>query len=265
VFEVIEEAARDIGYAIITQSSNGDAQLEAKAVSKLRSMNVDGAIIAPLGLESFDEAFVAASSDFPIVFADSRPMVAVPGSDFVGTDNTQGIASVVEYLCRTGDAPIFLSMPHLNTNALEREEAYTSKMTSLGKQPLLIETEGADRSWHFEAYGYEIMDDHFSQQRHISATILCANDRIAIGAIRAANKHGLFRNGRGANGALRIAGHDDHPLSQYMYPAISTVAQDIEGIGKDAVRLILERIRGERVAKRQHILKKSTLKLREST
>jgi len=70
LLEFIEQAARETGYTIITQSSDGDAQLEAEAVSKLRSMNVDGAIIAPLGKESFDESFVAASSDFPIVCAE---------------------------------------------------------------------------------------------------------------------------------------------------------------------------------------------------
>ena len=265
LLEVIEEASRDTGHTIITQSSDGSAKLEAQAMGKLRSMSVDGAIIAPLGLESFDETFAIASSEFPIVFADSRPMVSVPGSDFVGTDNVQGISAMVEYLCRTGEAPVFLGMPPLNTNALEREDAYKTQMRALGEEPVLVDAIGADKSWYFEAYGYAVMDDHFSHQRFSSATILCANDRIAIGAIRAANKHGLFGRSQRSSGGLRIAGHDNHPLSQYMYPAISTVAQDIDGIGREAVRLLMERIRGERVSDPVHLLKESTLMLREST
>lgn len=265
LLEVIEKAARGLDYTIITQSSDGDPEVEAHAVGKLRSMNADGAIIAPLGVHSSGDAFLAASKDFPIVFADSHPDVSVARSDFVGTDNSQSVSAMVAYLCRTGEAPVFLGMPPLNSNALERENAYKSKMGELGLEAKFVETSGVLDSWRFEAYGYGVMDDHFSHQRYTSATILCANDRIAIGAIRAANKHGLFSRGHESRGAPRIAGHDDHPLSQFMYPAITTVAQDIEGIGRDAVRLLVERMRGERDETSIRLLKDAALKVREST
>ena len=58
------------------------------------------------------------------------------------------------------------------------------------------------------------MDDHSTKGRFQTGTLLCANDRFAVGALRAANRHRLF----GSNGGLRIAGHDDHPLSRFMTP-----------------------------------------------
>lgn len=265
LLEAIERAARIAGYTVITQSSEGDADREAQAVARLRSMSADGAIIAPLGLDSSTEAFQLARKDFPIVFADSRPAEDVPGSDFVGTDNSQSIAAIVDFLCRTGDAPIFLGMPRLNSNAVEREEAYAAKMRDLEFEPRFIAVGDALASWQFEAFGLSVMDEHFSRQRHTSDTVLCANDRIAIGAIRAANKHGLFTRGAGRDKGLRIAGHDDHPLSEYMFPAITTVGQDIDGIGRDAVRLLLERVRGERDDAPVAVLKDAALQIREST
>lgn len=265
MLEAIERAAQDTGFTVITQSSNGTAQGESQAVTRLRSMGADGAIIAPLGLESSTEVFQLASEDFPIVFADSRPAHPIAGADFVGTDNAQSIAAIVDYLCRTGDAPIFLGMPDLNSNASEREQAYVSKIKELRLEPRFVKVEGASPSWQFEAYGFGVMDKHFSHQRHITDTILCANDRIAIGAIRAANKYGLFARGSGQEGSLRIAGHDDHPLSQYIFPAITTAAQDIEGIGEDAVRLLLERIRGERKNAPISLKKEAAIRIREST
>ncbi|MEP1208184.1 MAG: LacI family DNA-binding transcriptional regulator [Rhizobiaceae bacterium] len=264
LLEAIERAARESGYTVITQSSDGDAEGEIQAVVRLRSMSADGTIIAPLGLESSTETFQLAREDFPIVFVDSRPVEEVEKSDFVGTNNHQSIESIVEYLCRTGDSPVFLGMPRLNTNAIEREEAYASKMRDLGFEPEFIIAEEVPESWEFEAYGLGVMDRHFSRQKYISRTILCANDRIAIGAIRAANKHGLFARGADRGEGLRIAGHDNHPLSEYMDPAITTVGQDISGIGESAVRLLNERINGESVGESVSLYKQAALTIRES-
>jgi len=123
---------------------------------------------------------------------------------------------------------------------------------------------GIPGSWRFEAYGYAVMDAHFSRGRYADATILCANDRVAIGAIRAANQYGLFGKTAKERRALRIAGHDDHPLSQYTSPALTTVAQDIEGIGKAAVDLLVQRTHEGRDGDGIRLLKEATLRLRES-
>jgi DNA-binding LacI/PurR family transcriptional regulator len=265
LLDSIEKAARVAGYTIITQSSHGEKDYEEQAVNKLRSMNVDGAIIAPLGIEGNFEAFKSAVSDFPIIFADSRPSKPLPNSDFVGTDNEKSIGLIVEYLCRSGKAPIFLAMPNLNTNAIERKEAYFEKMRELGIQPEIVDAPKGNSSWQFEQYGFEVMDSHFGQGRYVDATLLCANDRIAIGAIRAANTHNLFFGGSGSRGELRIAGHDDHPLSRYIFPSITTVAQEVDDIGNEAVKLLINRIRNGRdgVTLMQRL--EGTLKIREST
>ena len=47
LLDSIEEAERAAGFTIITQCSYGEVLSEEKALGKLRSMNVDGAIIAP--------------------------------------------------------------------------------------------------------------------------------------------------------------------------------------------------------------------------
>jgi len=264
LLESIDKYARNEGVTVIAQSSHGDEDQEVKAVGKLRSMGVDGALIAPLGAKSSSDAFQRASQDFPIVFMDSRPGSAPGDADFVGTDNVQSIGTIVEYLCRIGESPVFFGMPHLNSNALERESAYKSAMISFGCEPRLIDHCGLTQSWDFEALGYAVMDHHFSRQRHLNDAILCANDRIAIGAVRAANRHGLFARGPEARGRLKIAGHDDHPLSQYMYPALTTMAQDVDSIGESAVRLVLERAYHGKTGEFEIHLQPASLCLRES-
>lgn len=264
LLDSIETAARSAGFTMITQSSHGTHEFEERAVQKLRSMNVDGAIIAPLGVERLHEAFESAGEDFPIVFADSHPSRSLPHADFVGTDNTNSMGVMVEYLCRSGPAPVYLTMPKLNSNAVARQDAYFAKMNELGHTGDVILTPDGMDSWQFERYGFEVMDAHFGQGRHVGATILCANDRIAIGVIRAANTHGLFNRNGGARDDLRIAGHDDHPLSRYIYPALTTVAQRVDDIGKEAVGLLVDRVRNGRDGDAVTRLLDGALKVRES-
>lgn len=264
LLDSIEVAARDMGLTMITQSSHGDPGAEERAIRKLRSMNVDGAIVAPVEASENHDVFRTAGADFPIVFADSYPSGRRDEVDFVGTDNSQSIGVMVDYLCRTGAPPKFLAMPKLNSNAVERQRAYVHHMDVNGCPAEVVEAPAGVESWQFERYGFEVMEDHFSRGRHVAATILCANDRIAFGAIRAANTHGLFfRNGE-SRGELRIAGHDDHPLSRYAYPAMTTVAQEIISIGRNAVALLMKRVRGGRDDAAIQMLHDGALKIRDS-
>ncbi|WP_187428326.1 LacI family DNA-binding transcriptional regulator [Roseobacter fucihabitans] len=264
LLESIEAAASAAGFTMITQSSHGDPFSQEQAMRKLRSMSVDGAIVAPLAAQGHHEIFLAAGADFPIVFVDARPPQPLSGSDFIGTRNTQSIGIMVDYLCRTGPPPVFLAMPLLNSNALERREAYVQQMHQRGLPEQIMDVPGDASSWQFERYGFEVMDAHLAQGRYVDATILCANDRIAIGAIRAANMHGLFARGTGVGSQLRIAGHDDHPLSRYIFPALTTVAQQVAGLAGDAVGTLLKRIEHGQDGKPIVLLRDGVLKLRES-
>ena len=84
-------------------------------------------------------------------------------ADFVGTNNEQSIASIVKYLSSTGDAPIFLGMPQVNSNAVERMNAYKEKMIELGNKPQFVEADSVGQSWQFETYGHYDMDVHFKE------------------------------------------------------------------------------------------------------
>ena len=153
----------------------------------------------------------------------------------------------------------------MNSNAVESMNAYKPKMIELGNKPQFVEADSVCQSWQFEAYGHSVMDVHFRTQNHLSDAIISSNDRIAIGVIRAAIKYGLFNHNRDHTDGLHIAGHDNHPLSQYMFPAITIAGQDLEGIGRDALRLLLGRIRNEHEAQAVELRKEATLIIRGLT
>lgn len=263
LLESIEIAAMDAGFTVITQCSHSDPQIEARAAETFLSMSVDGALVAPLGNQSDTDVHQRLQSRLPFVLVDSRP-ATMPNVDYVGTDHMQSTGLITEYLCRVGAPPVFLAMPRVNFNALERENAYVARMQALGHQPQVIGTDLIGADWHFEAHGEAVLDQYFSRGELIDRSILCANDRVAIGALRAASRHGLVP-GRGAKGGLRIAGHDDYPLGMFTVPALTTVAQDFEAIGKTAVSRLMQLIAsGNDRGEPQVTLFDGVLKLRES-
>lgn len=263
LLESIEMAAMEAGFTVITQCSHSDPAIEARAAETFLSMNVDGALVAPLGNQSDIEAHKRLQARIPFVLVDSRPKTMYD-VDYVGTNHAQAIGLITEYLCRMGEPPIFLGMPRVNFNAVEKENAFKDRMVQLGHEPVVIGTELIEEGWYFEAHGEAMMDACFSRGEYTERSILCANDRLAIGALRAAARHGLVPR-RGPKGGLRIAGFDDYPLSPFTFPALTTVAQDFDAIGKAAVSRLVALIAGDPEQSSPQVqLFEGVLKLRES-
>ena len=263
--EAIEACALASDYMIITQSSRGDPALETKAVQNLMSMGTDGVIMAPIGKPGSLDVLRRLKEEQPVIFVDSRYENQLQDVDFVGTDNQQSISLIVDYLCRSGEPPAFLGMSRLNSNSFERERAYTGRMQLLGHQPIIIQPSIAAQGWEFEEYAYKVMDAQFSQGNFVDQTILCANDRLAIGVIRAANRHRLFGADGKSTSRFRVAGHDDHPLSSYVLPSLTTVTQNIKAIADAATHQLLNHIRvGDHKGEAVTLTFDAELRLRDS-
>lgn len=240
LINAVEFAAGRSDYKIIVQNSHNDPAREAAAIETLRSMNADGILMSPLGQGSDIEQMRRAGAHLPIVMIDSPASDSAEGFDFVGNDNAQSIGLMVDYLVRSGYCPVFLSMPSVNQNARERDAAFRTAMIQRGLEPELVDISGLRRDWHFEEFGYRAMRDHFAAGRYTHATILCANDRIAMGALKAAHEFGLFPGGK--IGDFRIAGHDNDVLTRFLHPGLTSVEQDVGRIAREAVEILLRRI-----------------------
>lgn len=247
LIESMEKAALRSDYMLIIQTAHGDPELEARAARNLMSMSVDGVVIAPIGQASSHDVISQLQDNVPLVFVDSRFPDHFNDVDFIGTDNVQSMSLIITYLCRSGESPAFLGMPRINSNSLERDLAYRQCMTEHGFKPEIIPAGAVEQGWEFEEYAFRIMDDYFSRGQFTERTLLCANDRLAIGAIRAANKHKLFSFENGKPGAFKVAGHDNHPLSAFVHPALTTVSRNTDAMGQAAIEQVLSQIqRGKR-------------------
>ncbi|NIY73427.1 LacI family transcriptional regulator [Marivivens donghaensis] len=234
----VEMRCTAAGYWPIVIPSHGATEQELAALDTLRTLKLAGAVIAPLGETSDVERLRQFADETPTVLFDSYLDV---GQTFVGNDNFNSIGLMVDYLCRTGQPPCFLDMPAVNLNASERRDAYTASMERLGHEPYVVPISRSN--WNFEELGYEEGVRLISNREFPSGTVLCANDRMAIGLLAAAYSKGL-RVGRGSGCAMRIAGHDDHPLARFTCPPLTTVAQDYTAIAERSVESLFALIDG---------------------
>lgn len=257
----IERRCINAGFSPVLFSSHGDPEHEIDILNTLRSIKPAGVLMAPLGRVSNRKVLEAFCNDVPTVLFDS--FVEGIGEAFVGSNNDQSIDLIVEYLCNTGDPPCFFEMETpVNPNARRRQTAYSTAMSRMGLTPMIFRAEGT--GWDFEAIGYREGMRGFSEGLFPSSTLLCSNDRLAIGVLSAAYELGM-RVGRSYGHAIRIAGHDDHPFSRYTCPPLTTVSQDYASIADRSAETLLTVIEsGSRQDDRHEIFFDGKLIIRES-
>jgi len=261
----IESQATALGYLPFVLSSDGKAELEAEALETLSSLNVAGVIMAPVGGEPAHRSKVKAlARKIPVIFIDA-PFDAE--EDFVGTNNGQSMALITDYLTRFGEPPCYFDMPWVNSNAPGRRNAYIETMRRRGLEPVIIPVAHSE-DWDFERYAFDEATRILREGGFPTKVVLCGNDRIAFGVLAALNQAGL-KVGITPDCDLRVAGHDNQPLSEYIWPPLTTVQQNTAEMGRLALDMLLTRIDiahtpGETRPPGEHVLVDGDLILRGS-
>ncbi len=233
----IERRCLSKGFWPILFSSHGEKEQERDILDNLRSLKPVGVLLAPLGRRSDKRAVEKFCKAVPTVLFDSN--IEGVAEAFIGSDNGQSIPLIVEYLCRTGSPPCFFEMPPVNPNANKRRNAFVAAIEELGHEPHIVRVEG--KTWDFEQIGFDGGLEVLRRKGFATDTVLCSNDRLAIGLIAAACQLQV-PVGRGGNCQIRIAGHDDHPFSRFTSPSLTTVAQDYAAISNKSVEILFNLI-----------------------
>lgn len=261
IARTIEGLIVEAGYNPLLLSSHGGADQELANLDSLKAIKPAGILLAPLGRASKADQVAEFAADIPTVLFDAN--LDGVGEAFFGSDSEQSIGLIVNYLCRSGEPPVFFDLhAPINPNAYRRRDAYTNAMERLGHAPEYIRVNG--QGWDFEETGHREAMRLFQQGKLPSNTILCSNDRLAIGVLAAAYESGL-RVGMGSDCSLRVAGHDDHPFARYTCPSLTTISQDYAAISARSVQAILALIEGDGIGKRRdEVLFEGSLVMRNS-
>ncbi len=226
----IERAAHP-GHSVAIASLAGfDRGSVAEAVERFLGQAVDGIIvIAPL--TAAVEALTSLVTDVPLVAVGCGIRAPLPS---VAIDNLSGAANATQYLLDLGHETVHhIAGPDNWVDAQERVEGWQRTLRAAGApEPDMLRGDWSARS------GYEI-GHKLAAMPEVTA-VLCGNDPMALGLLRA-----LAERGKRVPGDVSVVGFDDVPEAAFFLPPLTTVRQDFGELGRRALRLLLDRISGE--------------------
>ncbi|MFB6992750.1 LacI family DNA-binding transcriptional regulator [Streptomyces sp. NPDC056304] len=157
--------------------------------------------------------------------------LAVP---YVDCDNRGGAAEAVRHLTSLGRRRIaHIAGPRDQTSALDRVDGYLDVLP--GSDPALL-VEG-----DFTVEGGARAMARLLERRPDLDAVFAANDLMASGALRVLREHG-----RRVPQEVALVGFDDMvSIAESTDPPLTTIRQDVEGMGRLMVRMLMRQLNGE--------------------
>lgn len=153
-------------------------------------------------------------------------------TDIIRTNEHEGGKSAAKHLIDYGHTNLAIVQPYeLMANMKDRISGFEEYCDACNiSMPVKIDTELSKLG------GRNAVGQIISKK---VTGIFAINDEIAIGAIRA-----LIDKGITVPEDISIIGYDDIDFAKYMNPALTTIAQPMDDIGKVALKLIIEKVEG---------------------
>ncbi|MDP3176558.1 MAG: LacI family DNA-binding transcriptional regulator [Spirochaetaceae bacterium] len=228
--EVLSKKGIDM---IVCCSHDGKA---ATAEKTLREKLVDGAIVLTPFIDD----------EFILSMAMTRAPIVVLDRELRGTkvysvliDNEKGGFLAASRLISSGFRRIYyVSGPAASYDESKRFAGYRRALFENG---IVFE-----KSWRIEGdfteeSGFAAMKTQI-ERGEIPEAVFCANDEMAIGALK-----GLREAGIDVPGQASVVGFDDIRLSSYVTPRLTTIRRPIPEMGLLAAHVLLKAIAGENV------------------
>ena len=222
-----QEVAWAAGKLLMVVNTEGEAGLEHAAITQLLERRVDGILYA-----TFSYAVIDAPPELdqvPTVLLDARARDASLPS--VVPDDHAGGRAVVEHLVAAGHRRIGSISEPGGPAATERLEGYLEVLREHGipPEPSLVADGSGDAVGGVEAAS-RLLD-----LPEPPTAIFCFNDRMAMGAYRAARHRGLS-----IPADLSIVGYDNHDvIAPWLDPPLTTVQLPHLEMGRWAARQLL--------------------------
>lgn len=229
----ISEYAYENGYDILLSETKEDVKRQIEGLLKVKNHIADGAVIMESTIK--DNMLMTLEKEHPVV------QCSVYGGDapvpFVSIDNVKGGYIGVRFLIERGHNRI--AFIGTQDDAKYNEDRLTGFLQGISEagiqqdEQLLVRT-----SLSFEGGGSTALELMRNTER--PTAMFFASDMQAIGAI-----HSLKEAGYDIPGDVAVLGFDNLEICNIVSPALTTVAQPMHDIGREAARVLIERIKGE--------------------
>lgn len=230
----IEDVLSPHGYAALVVNTDLKRKREAAAISALSARGVDGIVVA--SAEREDAVLTALDRQgTPVVTVNRRTDDA--GIASVINDETEGVRQMLAHLVGLGHRRIATIAGNQNVSTGQRRyDAFLRNTVAMGLQvgPEQIVFAKA----FIEAEGERCVDTLLGRSGGFTA-LLCANDRLAIGAIKALRRRGLT-----CPQDISVTGFNDMAMADCIDPPLTTVRVQHYKVGQAAAQFLLKRMTG---------------------
>jgi LacI family transcriptional regulator, repressor for deo operon, udp, cdd, tsx, nupC, and nupG len=227
--QVIEQVLTGRGYIPVLCTQRPGGAGEDQLTELLVDRGVAGIVIAS-GVHSdttadMDRYVKLSGQGVPFVLINGyTSRVSAP---FVSTDDRAAMRLAVSHLVALGHERIGLAVgPSRFVPVVRKVEGFLAALPDGLIQHSLFTVEGG------QAAASALLDQGCT-------AIVCGNDLMAFGAVRAARARGLS-----VPADVSVVGFDDSPLIGFADPPLTTLRQPVEAMGQAAVNALLEEIAG---------------------
>jgi DNA-binding LacI/PurR family transcriptional regulator len=256
----IADKADELGYMLLMKElDNFNANRIDDVIDSLLARQVDGILWSVPEIRDnhtwVDERLE--KTPVPVLFIAMRPR---EGISSVATDNFQGAVMAIQHLLECGRKKIgHISGPLGWWEADERKRGWSETLTAAGFEA--SDQHCAEGNWS-PVSGEQAFIQLFESFPDMDA-VFVANDQMALSVLRAASRRGI-----NVPEQLAVVGFDGIPESAYFCPSLTTVSQDLQLLGEQAVQNIVEMVQarqGSRSVITESRFIQPTLIVRESS
>lgn len=222
-----------MGYDIIIFSNEMFDKDSVDYLARSRHYRLDGCLI--IAGEEVEEAVSELDkSDIPCLGIDLE--LTGENSSYVMTDNFKVSQLAVEYLYLNSIRDVgYIAGKDSSDISNQRLEGFLQTMSQFG---MTAQPQWIKHGNFFESSGYEAMEI-ILQGESLPKAIIAASDMMALGAMRAIKDYGLR-----IPQDIQVLGCDDVEACRYMEPALTTIKQDKQKIGRLAAIKLNDLING---------------------
>jgi LacI family transcriptional regulator len=235
----IEDVLAEAGYTALIANTDNDEERERDRFEALRGRQVDGFVLATARRE---HALLERA------LADGTRVVLVNRStdrrlfSSVVADDAGGVADAITHLVGLGHRRIaHLAGPATVSTGAIRASAFRRCVKTRGLSA--VDCRVVSCLGYSEVAGRRAMADLLDGAAPPTA-VLCGNDLIALGALRALRERGIA-----CPRAVSVVGFNDMPFMDEVQPALTTVRVPHHDLGAQAARLLLDQLDGRPAAK----------------
>lgn len=259
IIQGVEEEAIKHGYNVLLCNSRYDEDVETAYLDILRDKEVDGLIYHGFKYsEAFEEKLHQLKK--PTVMIGIGPMKRE--MPVIMIDNKKAAFEATQYLIELGHERIGMIHGPLD-DPFAGGARYKGYCKALRESDLKVDEELIVGGHYKLRDGYEAMN-HILEAEKLPTAVFCANDEMAIGAIKCTIDHGLK-----VPDDISFVGFDNIDIAGIYSPSVTTIAQPFREKGISAIQVLMKLINEETVAPKtvhEHklVVRESTKELKKS-